>query len=747
MNLFSRLPAPPSSRYACLLLLGCSPLVTFAGALDGPDQQHTVEASDPSEFWDVRGGASLTLSPGSQADSTGSRLDAAIAVVGGSSLSAQGATITAQGRGILNNQSNVSLSGSRVTATGTGDASPNVEYTSGVALHMLGGRATVSGSVLDGERHAIAISSDIDGSSEDLTAHLDIAGSQLVSSTGSAIYMGNSFPGEDAPPIAHITLRDGTVVSAGNGNLLEVHDDATAFLTILNSDITGNVISDDTAHTEVDLAARATLRGAMQGVDKVTVQDTAAWVITGDSRIGQLDNGGTVAFSDGAAGRTLTVEGNYAGNGGTLVFNSVLGGDDSLTDKLIVEGDTSGSTSVRVNNLGGSGAKTINGIELINVGGNSAGEFKQEGRIVAGAYDYHLVRGEGADSGNWYLSNELTDPGNPGPGPGPGPAPTLIVRPEGGAYAANLYAMNTLFDASVGERTGDTERADSVASGGHATNLWMKHSGGHLRATDDHGQLNTHSSRYTMLMGGDLAGGTLRDGGAWRAGAFAGYGYSHGSTTSQITNHSAGSEVKGYTTGVYGTWYADGSSEQGLYTDAVLQYSWFDAQVSGEDVAKEKYSARGLSTSLEAGYVWRNSFGDGNAWYLQPKAKVYWSGVTPDDHREDNGTVVSTNGSDTLSLSVGARAFLKLNYTGDDTLVDSFKPFVEANWIHNTRQAGVTLDGVGVTQVGTRNIAEFKAGAEGRINNDVTVTAALAQQVGGSSFSDTAASLGLRWSF
>lgn len=745
MNLLSRLPTKPSFRYACLVLLGCSPLASHARNLDGPDQQHTVEAGDPAESWDVRNGASLTLNPGSQADGAGSSLSSAIAVVNGSSLSAQGATITAQGRGILNNQSSVTLSGSRVTATSKGDTSPNAHFTSGVALHMLGGTASVSGSVLDGERHAIGISSDINGSSEDLTANLDIAGSQLVSRTGSAIYMGNSYPGEDAPPIAHITLRDGTVVSAGNGNLLEVHDDAQAFLTISNSDITGNVTSDDTAHTEVRLIDRAILRGSMQGVDRVGVQDSASWVITGDSRIGELENGGTVAFSEGAAGRTLTVEGNYVGNGGTLVFNSVLGGDDSLTDRLIVEGDTSGSTSVRVNNLGGSGAKTINGIELINVGGNSAGEFKQEGRIVAGAYDYHLVRGEGADSGNWYLSNELSDPGDPDPGPGP--APLLIVRPEGGAYAANLYAMNTLFDASVGERTGDTERADSVASGSHSTNLWMKHSGGHLRATDNHGQLNTHSSRYTMLMGGDLAGGTLRDGGAWRAGAFAGYGYSHGNTTSQITNHSAGSQVKGYTTGLYGTWYADGSSEQGLYADAVLQYSWFDAQVTGEDVAKEKYSARGLSTSLEAGYVWRNDFGDGNAWYLQPKAKVYWSGVTPDDHREENGTVVSTNGSDTLSVSVGARAFLKLNYTGDDTLVDSFKPFVEANWIHNSRQAGVTLDGVGVTQVGTRNIAEFKAGAEGRINDDLTVTAALAQQMGGDSFSDTAASLGVRWSF
>ncbi|WP_409261392.1 autotransporter outer membrane beta-barrel domain-containing protein [Pseudomonas putida] len=741
----SRLTTHSPSRYACLLLLGCSPLASHAAVLDGPGQSATVEAGTPAEFWEVRNGASLVLNPGSEADGAGSRLDSAIALVNGSSLTAQGATIRADGRAILNNRSTLSLAGTRVTAKENGDTPAGAEFSSGVALLMLGGNATVSGSVLDGERHAIAINSDISGSSADLTAVLDIASSQLVSSNGSAIYMGNLFPGEDAAPIAHITLRDGTVVSAGNGNLLEVHDDAQAYLTISASEITGNITSEDTATTEVSLIEKAILRGAMRGVDKVNVADSASWIITDDSSIGQLSNGGTVAFSDGAAGRTLTVEGDYAGNGGTLVFNSVLGGDDSLTDKLVVKGDTSGSTSVRVNNLGGSGAKTLNGIELITVGGNSAGEFQQSGRIVAGAYDYHLMRGEGDNSGNWYLSNELSDPGNPDPGPGP--APTLVVRPEGGAYAANLYAMNTLFDASVSERSGETERADTVTANGRSSNLWMKNSGGHQRATDNSGQLNTHTSRYALLLGADLAGGMTRDGGAWRAGAFAGYGYSHGTTTSQLTNHHAGSQVKGYTTGVYGTWYADGNSEQGLYTDAVLQYSWFDAQVTGEDVTKESYSASGVSTSLEAGYVMRNALDNGSAWYLQPKAKVFWSGVTPDDHREDNGTIVSSNGSDTLSVSVGARAFLKLNYSGDDTLVDSFKPFVEANWIHNSRQAGVTLDGASVSQVGTRNIAEFKAGAEGRINRDLTITAALAQQAGSDNFSDTAASLALRWSF
>lgn len=69
------------------------------------------------------------------------------------------------------------------------------------------------------------------------------------------------------------------------------------------------------------------------------------------------------------------------------------GDDNSASDKLVVKGNTSGITSVRVTNAGGSGAQTLNGIKVIHVDGQSDGTFIQAGRIVAGAYDYSLVRG------------------------------------------------------------------------------------------------------------------------------------------------------------------------------------------------------------------------------------------------------------------------------------------------------------------------------------------------------------------
>lgn len=43
-------------------------------------------------------------------------------------------------------------------------------------------------------------------------------------------------------------------------------------------------------------------------------------------------------------------------------------------------------------NAGGSGAYTLNGIEIISVDGNSEGNFVQASRIVAGAHEYSITR-------------------------------------------------------------------------------------------------------------------------------------------------------------------------------------------------------------------------------------------------------------------------------------------------------------------------------------------------------------------
>ncbi|HHR6446777.1 TPA: autotransporter outer membrane beta-barrel domain-containing protein, partial [Providencia alcalifaciens] len=130
--------------------------------------------------------------------------------------------------------------------------------------------------------------------------------------------------------------------------------------------------------------------------------------------ISSLDNRGVVKLSrDDQTQTHLNILNDYKSDNGSLYFNTELGGDDSKTDKLIINGDSTGNTTVYVNNIHGKGAQTETGIELITVADRSLGEFKQSGRIVAGAYDYTLLRGgyvPGTNYKNWYLTSLYVEP-------------------------------------------------------------------------------------------------------------------------------------------------------------------------------------------------------------------------------------------------------------------------------------------------------------------------------------------------
>jgi T5SS/PEP-CTERM-associated repeat protein/autotransporter-associated beta strand protein len=102
--------------------------------------------------------------------------------------------------------------------------------------------------------------------------------------------------------------------------------------------------------------------------------------LQGIGQVATTTNAGTIAPGNSIG--TLTIAGNYTGNGGILEIESVLGGDASPSDRLVVAGDTAGSTTVRVINLGGAGAPTVEGIKVVDVAGASNGSFTLQGNYV-----------------------------------------------------------------------------------------------------------------------------------------------------------------------------------------------------------------------------------------------------------------------------------------------------------------------------------------------------------------------------
>ncbi|MFV8800693.1 autotransporter outer membrane beta-barrel domain-containing protein [Yersinia sp. LJYL362] len=485
--------------------------------------------------------------------------------------------------------------------------------------------------------------------------------------------------------------------------------------------------------------------GVARNGGQVGIGSNAIWNMMASSDVAALTNAGTINFSNPVAADVLTIHGDYIGNNGNLLFNTELNDDNSVTDKMIVEGNTSGNTLVSVTNAGGSGATTLNGIELIQVNGLSDGDFVQSGRIVAGAYDYSLARGVGTNASNWYLtslSNLPFDPENPvGPG-------EETKRPEAGSYTANLAAANNMFVTRLHDRLGETQYIDALTGEQKVTSMWLRNEGGHNRSRDTSGQLKTQSNRYVMQLGGDIAQWSNDGLDHLHLGVMAGYGNSKSDTHAKSGYKSSGS-VDGYTAGVYSTWYANDEDKSGLYVDGWAQYSWFNNGVQGDGLATEEYKSKGITASVESGYTFKigENQSKNETYFIQPKAQITWMGVKADEHREANGTQVSGQGDGNIQTRLGLRSYMKGNHESDNGKDREFQPFVEANWIHNAKDFGTSMNAVDVKQAGAKNIGELKLGVEGQLNKQLNIWGNVGQQLGDKGYSDTAVMLGAKYNF
>ena len=540
----------------------------------------------------------------------------------------------------------------------------------------------------------------------------------------------------------------------------------TTDVSILNRSIItpgNNVLVNNTGGGLNIISSDSTLNGAtklVSGTTTLKLSENTIWNMKDDSVVIHLTNSDSIinlSYDDGQTftqGKTLTVKGNYVGNNGQLNIRTVLGDDKSATDRLIVEGNTSGSTTVYVKNAGGSGAATLNGIELITVNGDEspADAFRQgDARIAAGAFEYQLKQ----QGKNWYLTSyqSVNEEDNSSEGNSESTeTPTPVLRPEAGSYVANLAAANTLFVMRLNDRAGETRYIDPVTEQERSSRLWLRQVGGHNAWRDSNGQLRTTSHRYVSQLGADLLTGGFTDSDSWRLGVMAGYARDYNSTHSSVSDYRSKGSVRGYSAGLYATWFADDISKKGAYIDSWAQYSWFKNSVKGDELAYESYSAKGATVSLEAGYGFalNKSFGLEAAkytWIFQPQAQAIWMGVDHNAHTEANGSRIENDANNNIQTRLGFRTFIRTQEKNSGPHGDDFEPFVEMNWIHNSKDFAVSMNGVKVEQDGASNLGEIKLGVNGNLNSAASVWGNVGVQLGDNGYNDTAMMVGLKYKF
>ncbi|WP_325965924.1 autotransporter outer membrane beta-barrel domain-containing protein [Serratia rhizosphaerae] len=158
-----------------------------------------------------------------------------------------------------------------------------------------------------------------------------------------------------------------------------------------------------------------------------------------------------------------------------------------------------------------------------------------------------------------------------------------------------------------------------------------------------------------------------------------------------------------------------------------------------------------MTASAETGYTLAvgqsGSEDNPTRYFIEPQAQVTWMGVKADDLTEDNGTRVSSQGNDNIQTRLGVRAFMQGHSRMDNGKNRTFQPFVEVNWLHNTKRNGVTMNGVSLEQAGATNIGEMKLGVEGQLSKQTALWGGVGQQIGDKGYSNTTATLGVKYSF
>lgn len=402
---------------------------------------------------------------------------------------------------------------------------------------------------------------------------------------------------------------------------------------------------------------------AIDGSIASPVTVNAAGTLSGTGTIsGNVTNAGTVTPGGGSG--VLTIAGNYIGNGGTVRVNTVFGGDNSATGRLVVTGDTSGTGQIRAVNVGGGGAATVEGIKVIDVQGASNGTFTLAGdytfqgqpAVVAGPYAYRLVKNgvSTPTDGDWYLRSTLAEA--PAAGTPAAVINTPLLAPTVPlyeAYSSVLQRFNELgtLQQRVGNRSWSPNAAVQAEQDAGkpiiGRGAWARVEGSNTHIDPS---TSTTSASYNVRMwkfeGGVDAPVVQNQSGTLVVGPTFHYGIANSSVSSMFGNGSV--DATGYGFGGTATWYGN----NGSYVDARATVTWYDTDIRSSTLSTKLANGNrgsGVATSVEAGH----QLALGGNWSITPQAQLAWSQVRFDAFTDQYGSSVSRDNGNSLVSRLG----------------------------------------------------------------------------------------------
>ncbi|CAG9262128.1 Autotransporter outer membrane beta-barrel domain-containing protein [Burkholderia diffusa] len=658
---------------------------------------------------------------------------------------------------------NTYAGGTTITQGTLSVAADNALGASSGALTFNGGTLQL-GSAFDlASSRAVSITSnngtiDTQGFNTTMTQGITGAGALTKLGSGTLTLNGaNGYAGGTNVDAGTLVVGDGTSASAAVGGGGPVMIASGATLGGYGS-VTGNVTNDGTISVANALASLAS--GA-----------------TGNFQInGNLTNAGVVQLGGSGVGNMLTVAGNYVGQNATIALNTTLAGDGAPSDRLIVSGGTaSGTSTLKVTNVGGAGAQTVaDGIQVVQAANGAttiAGAFTLSGgSISAGAFTYFLAKGGAANGNDWYLRNTIppkpqspiAQPGQPTPPPvsvtpaegtpesiveaiadaGTGGSPAPIYRPEVPLYAEasavarqlGLLQIDTFHDRQ-GEQGLLSENGPTPAS-------WARVWGGNSNIAQKGDVAPSFDGTvWGMQVGQDLYADTTAGGHRNHYGFLLGFsravGDVNGFALAQPDLGVGTLQINSYNLGGYWTHIGPG----GWYTDAVAMGSALTMRTHSNGNVSGSTDGNAFTGSVEAGFPVALGYG----LTLEPQAQFVWQWLSLGKFNDGVSDVTWNNGNTFLGR-LGAR----LQYAFDSNGV-SWKPYLRVNVLRSFGSDDKTTFG-GTTTIGTQvgqTAGQIGAGLVAQLTKrgSVYATVSYLTNLGGEHQRTITGNAGMRWAW
>src|SRR5690625_5065278 len=601
-------------------------------------------------------------------------------------------------------------------------ASPNVS-----TVHMIG---------RDSELNAAFI----DSSSVIKSAHTAILYSRMD-------YL-QSFSGSDQ----RVALRNAQVTTTSStAPLIQVDQDITASRFDLSGDNSLIVAANDgwlinvnpSAELNVTLSEQGTIAKGLTNVANnsllnMTVQDGAQWQLAPKSSLlndqtakltaltltngGMLNVGHNLTDSSRAAysvevpvfinnkgiinmhnstyADTLTIKGDYQGDGGSLYMNTLWNapgdgaGANSSSDQLVITGHTLGNGSTVIHPVTAGGqeaiidgdirrlAHTLNSLDIVVTGGTYDGAFIGTARTT-GAGEAQLVRN--GDNFRWTLKAQIT--------PDPSPDPDIdIFAPEVPGYVqmphANLemgYTMLSTLHERVGEQQALSWDGCDTCAAGLSKQTWGRMLGRHQKL-DGRKRLNFDMNTYGLQIGQDFHIQQNPNNNSRRhSGVYASY--AHAKTDFYDENRAVNGIISGdkymgkgstdrLALGVYSTYY----TEQGSYLDMVGELAYLRNKYQARNGAKTSQNGYSAAASIEVGKPIH--LGNSN-WLVEPQSQLIYQYLNLNNINDGLKSVQQKN-LHALRGRIGAR--LAYNKEGTRKRTNTF--YIIGNIWHDLSASG-----------------------------------------------------------